>query len=323
MRRRTDRRNAGFTLLEMLLVVAVMVILVSISVAGLASYQDGLRQTRLDDAARAVYMAAQNQAELLRARGRLEGLAAEGENVLSTAEGELAYCLNSQEQMQELLPAGIMDESLRGGWFCVVYEPKSGSVTDVFYADEEPTVFASPSGFYEKFRSADQRILREFSLGHYGGEPAAAGQTVALRTPVIDVYNDGALRVEITYWAPERLRQDGGSLRLDAVLYYGGERTEQDHLCRLALEELPAERIRYREDGGVTSAAYLLDSPADGLPFASLGLWDSAGKTAWEALDGDFAVTARLRYEGGSGALAVPETESRYDTGSLLDGQSP
>ena len=52
------QRNHGFSLVETLAVVAILVILLSLSAVAAAYYRDYLKITELDNAAREIYMAA-------------------------------------------------------------------------------------------------------------------------------------------------------------------------------------------------------------------------------------------------------------------------
>ena len=66
MRKRiADKRNSGFSLVETLAAVAILVILLSVSAVAAAYYRDYLKITELDNAAREIYMAAENRAVLL------------------------------------------------------------------------------------------------------------------------------------------------------------------------------------------------------------------------------------------------------------------
>lgn len=63
--------NGGFTLLETLLTLVILVILLGVSAVGVADHRDYLKITELDNAARDIYMAAENRAVLLQNSGQL------------------------------------------------------------------------------------------------------------------------------------------------------------------------------------------------------------------------------------------------------------
>lgn len=64
-------RNGGFTLLGVLVTVAILVIMLGLAAVGVARYRDYLKITELDNAARDIYMAAENRAVLLQNSGRV------------------------------------------------------------------------------------------------------------------------------------------------------------------------------------------------------------------------------------------------------------
>lgn len=76
-KRRAGYGNEGFTLVEMLLVTVVLVVLFGISVTAVIYYRNYLKISELDNAARELYMAAENRAVLLANGGQLEGLVLE------------------------------------------------------------------------------------------------------------------------------------------------------------------------------------------------------------------------------------------------------
>lgn len=68
------KQNSGFTLVETLAAVAILVVLLGISAVAVLRFQKQLEITRLDNAARGIYMAAQNRAVLLSGGKQLKGL---------------------------------------------------------------------------------------------------------------------------------------------------------------------------------------------------------------------------------------------------------
>ena len=158
------KRNSGFTMMEVLLTVAVLVILLAITIIPVATYKDGLKITELDNAAREIYMAAQNRATLLSGAQRLTALVYEvdattglkvgglGEPVTLTNThghviGEDCYVVYKNDLIDgatnllnsDLLTNNSIDAALHDAKvdFCIVYDLNSGSVTDVFYAESK------------------------------------------------------------------------------------------------------------------------------------------------------------------------------------------
>ena len=67
---RENRRTAGFTMTEILLVVAILAVLFGVTAVGLVQMQKELRQKELDSKAETIYMVAQNRLTELAASGR-------------------------------------------------------------------------------------------------------------------------------------------------------------------------------------------------------------------------------------------------------------
>jgi prepilin-type N-terminal cleavage/methylation domain-containing protein len=171
--------QSGFTLLEMLAVVAVLACLLAASAVSVSAYTKKVRVTALDNSARAIYMAAQNRAVLLRGSGELEGLTIKADRsnqmegaALGDGFATLYFLHLDDENIQKLLPTAAIDPALWEGDFYLVYEPYSGSVTDVFYGDETLPVGGDFPSFYETWRDKDrtQRGNSTPQIGYYGSE---------------------------------------------------------------------------------------------------------------------------------------------------------
>ena len=67
----TKPDNRGFTLSEVLIAVAILIVLMGLAMIPIARHQRDLRQTELDAKAETVYQAAQNRLSQLLASGRI------------------------------------------------------------------------------------------------------------------------------------------------------------------------------------------------------------------------------------------------------------
>ena len=136
--RMQSKHNRGFTVVETLAVVAIIVILMAVSAVPAAKYVDTLKIMELDNAARDIYMAAQNRAVLLSGEGsqRLSGLVKRKDETDPTKmanlvtltnmpkegshDGEKNYYISKadlKDEVKALLPTGSIDETLRDGDF--------------------------------------------------------------------------------------------------------------------------------------------------------------------------------------------------------------
>lgn len=234
MKIRKNNQN-GFTLHEMLIVLGILIALLGLSIVGVVAYAKQLKITELDNAAKGIYMAAQNRAILLSGNSRLEKYVIRTDNKIEGIEINVAssetytitaYFINSNDaNIEKLLPKDSIDPELWQGNFYIVYEPESESVIDVFYFEEEiEEANEDFKTFYEKWRKASksERMNNKPMIGYYSGIFAESGATIALRTPVINIYNTDDLKVEIIYWVPITLQLIGVSddIKLDASLDY-------------------------------------------------------------------------------------------------------
>lgn len=70
----SQKQNHGFTLVETLVAAGILAVLLAISAVGVVRARALLKITELDNAARSIYMAAENQAVLLKNGKRLNSL---------------------------------------------------------------------------------------------------------------------------------------------------------------------------------------------------------------------------------------------------------
>ena len=133
-----NKGSRGFSLVETLAVVAILVILLSLSAVAAAYYRDYLKITELDNAARDIYMAAENRAVLLGGSGQLEkALTSGGAQTLAEGGEQQAsvYVAKDTAASLGLLTGGAIDPALLNWQFYIVYDTASGAVTDVFYTE--------------------------------------------------------------------------------------------------------------------------------------------------------------------------------------------
>ena len=323
MPHRTKHAQKGFTLPEMLLVVAITIVLLAVSVVAIVTYMRHLQITRLDNSAREIFLAAQNRAILLSGGQRLEsyvvhtgsGNEIPNVEVIPGAEGTpqitVYYIHSSDLHIAELLPEGTIDPTLWEGDFWIIYEPKSGSVVDVFFSEEELPVDAAGDfpAFYATWRTAGRaaRMDAEPMIGYYGGESAESGSTISLRTPVINIYNENTLRLEITYWVPRTLAmmEEGEHIALDVTLEYQG----QSLLLDLGwAEKTSSPEVSYF----VYTYTWTLDSLESGKQFQDLPFPSRSSLTYGD----DFTVVAEVLYNGT--ALTVNGAVKRATDNSLF-----
>ena len=320
MSKHTDnRRSSGFTLVEVLAVTAILVILLGLSAIEVARYRDSVKMTELDNAAREIYLAAENRAVLLSGGGQLDALLG-GTAALSNggAAASPCYIRETDAAAGELLPVGSVDPAVREGEFYIVYDPDGGAVTDVFYTEKDGIPDIADAFAIAGDRTA--RMRHQPMLGYYGGEAAVGGSCTPLPAPeaLVVIRNEERLTVDVTFTLPAPARSltgaDWSFTAEQAVRITCGEQT------RALLTSDPAETAvrspsaEVHSDTAVTYTWVLdaLDETAQAEKNRHFyQLFDPDG-TGPDAYGGDFTVTAEI-------TLSVPGYRSASASGSDTD----
>lgn len=329
MRHQKIHSQRGFTLHEMLLVILISVVLLAVSVVGIITYMRHLQLAQMDNSAKEIFLAAQNRAILLSGSQQLKGLVIREDNKLenvdvipnSTDTVQItAYYIHSDDpSIEELLPRETIDPTLWEGDFYITYEPESGSVVDVFFSEGTLQTEGNFSTFYQTWRAAAKsaRMGQNPMIGYYGGESAESGNTISLRTPVINIYNEDTLRAEVTYWVPQTLVIMGENVyvNLDVTLTYEGREIPLDKFN--AADQQETADVSYR----AYTYTWILDSLKDEeTQFRELV---STPGTAEPVYGQDFTLTAAVSYEGGrlqvNGAKKSATDNSLFAKGSVKD----
>lgn len=158
IKKRLDKK--GFTLAEVLVTVAIILILAGVTFVSVVQYQKNLRLMEMDGTAKEIFIAAQNHLSVAQASGDLDRLAEQANKSaigtkLSPApsyagkdDGEYYYVIHdvnsgiesctpvgSDAILQMMLPFGALDETVAiSGNYAIVYELKSASVVAVLYS---------------------------------------------------------------------------------------------------------------------------------------------------------------------------------------------
>lgn len=167
IKKRLDRK--GFTLAEVLVTVAIILILAGVIFVSVVQYQKNLRLMEMDGTAKEIFIAAQNHLSVAQASGDLDRLAEKAKSATGTTDstigtkldpslvsayagdttsGEYYYVIHNvtsgiesytptegKRILEMMLPFGALDETVAtGGNYAIVYELKSASVVAVLYS---------------------------------------------------------------------------------------------------------------------------------------------------------------------------------------------
>ena len=187
--RKNQTANSGFTLVELLAVVAILLLVGLIAVFSLNKLRRTLRQHELDAKAQIIYVAAQNRLAELRAAGQ-EALCINGFDESDSIVHKMEYdprhmdesakntdfyyllvndtSYKSQTAATALLPSSAVDQELWNGYWCIEFAPETGSIYAVFYSE---TTLPDHDDLNTSYRNFNYR-LKTASVGYYGGDIA-------------------------------------------------------------------------------------------------------------------------------------------------------
>lgn len=213
--RKYETANSGFTLVELLTVIAILLLVGLIAVFSLSKLRRSLRQHELDARAEIIYVAAQNRMAELRAAG-CEGLyskgLSDGDNGVyamafdgthmdeSSRDVEFCYLyVNDASDKRTgapaaLLPDTAVDKDLWNGCWCIEYAPSTGSIYAVFYSESPLPSHTDLNGNYRNFNYR----ARTASVGYYGGDIAQT-QDISKFNPSISIEN--AEKLTVTFYS--------------------------------------------------------------------------------------------------------------------------
>lgn len=270
---RANRHNdRGFTLSEVLLTVAILVVLFALAAVPVSKMRRELRQTELDSKAEILFQTAQNRMTQLLAAGMEEKyksgdvkrftyipLDAEEDKYDETDIGRLPlwYVTDAEKDSASaaayyILPREQTDAELREGHWLVEYNADSGSVYAVFYSEEALGVHTG----LDVLRYRSQRV-KTAKVGYYGGDAAAVNDTGVL-APRAEILNGETLEVRITCKAPNdrplhffiTIRDDKGNetarteLKNDTKTFTTIEKSFRDYEVTVTLDDLSGDGSR-------------------------------------------------------------------------------
>ena len=235
MKKRFNRK--GFTLAEVLIVVAIIVVLMGVGAVALFSHMRNMQKLEMDGQAKELFIAAQNHLSLAESQGFLGVAEYEGDvptenfgtpdpdGADSTIPGVYYIIVNGgagsstfnegkgSAVLNQMLPFASMDESARaGGSYIIRYQKEPAQILDVFYVSKSGR-YGLENGFSEAdylnylkgyIGGTSSIDLKSYGssnavVGYYGGNlPATLVKGQDLLVPTVTIYNEETLYVEVT-----------------------------------------------------------------------------------------------------------------------------
>ena len=325
---RMKRRNLGFTMAEMLIVMAIIAVLGGVTFVAVSQYQRSMAQVERDAIAKEIFVAAQNHLTVAESQGYL-GIT--GDTAFGTADSTEAYAgrgvyyfiYNTNAFSDEtptaldlMLPFGSIDETVRlGGRYAIRYQRSPARVLDVFYCTAGGTKFgANLTNAVLEEGGSDKKDHRKKCdhfggavIGWYGGS-GAEEPIVKLDAPTMVVNN--AERLTVTVTVPSG-QAEGTSFKL--LLH--GETSGANRSF-----DLPGTDTTRVKGTGSEYTIILDDITTSGLHFAELSP-DSAGvgTLATEFIPGENITVQAITYNN-SVLSELPFTPPQTTNSLFADG---
>ena len=211
-------RNSGFSLAELLIVVAIVVVLMAVAFVAVQNYQNSMTRLEFDTIAKEIFIAAQNHLTTAENQGYPENISFGHKGTAIDDDDETAeiwYVVSSDSDTLKdiMLPDYALDDMALSGSYIIRYQPYPATVLDVFYSREGKSSFLSKSGTTlgegdytalmgssPNYRAGGEKNRENYNgkvIGWYGGA-AALAKGERLKTPTFEIINAEKLLVKVS-----------------------------------------------------------------------------------------------------------------------------
>lgn len=208
------RNKKGFTLAEMLMTVAILLIVLALAMPAIFTLVKNLKQQEMDAKAETIYTAVQNRLTELYAKGntdaynpdindvsRIDGVPGDYENDEVTQ--SIYYVMKGSAVSSAILDESVISDDLKNGTWVIEYIPKTAveknstdqreeitaaSVYGVYYSDDDTVNAYLSDGkvskkYLEDYRGKEnRRDDGDCKIGYYGGSDVNSGSNTSSLT---------------------------------------------------------------------------------------------------------------------------------------------
>lgn len=215
------KQNSAFTMMEMLVVVAITVVLMGVSMLGISQLATRLKMAELDNQAKTIYLEAQNQLSAIEVEGGLPRLydemmsdysarfltekAPQDYNVELGDEDwkQLCYVHKADTITKENLILEKSSTYQMGGNYLIELNPQTGDIYGVFYWEEDTQIAYTTVVQALEDRNLKSRIADK--LGYYGGQTQTTIATGIDLDQQVELINSEELYLKVSMDASSRL----------------------------------------------------------------------------------------------------------------------
>ena len=211
-----ERNKAGFTLAELLLVVAIIIILGGIAFVAVITYRRNLKLLEMDNIAKDIFVVSQNHLSSAKALGKIdveyeetfdsnEAVVTDDSYLVTikVSKGIVTYTKNDSKvkdfnYYDLLLPFGSIDETVKNNYYTILFDPVTGTVLEVFYSDNYDVAnedYANLEAVKDN-KEARKRYNGNGIIGYYG-DTNGLNKRPILPSPRIVIHNEEILYLEI------------------------------------------------------------------------------------------------------------------------------
>lgn len=338
------KQNSAFTLMEMLIAVAVMTVLLGISILAINDWKKNLKMTELDAYAKNIYLEVQHQLAAMETEGSLEHIytnlvattgtyyteynshrltqAPAGYDSAEFGDSymDMFYFAKEDTLTKQFVPA-ISLANENGGGYLLEINPESGDVYSVFYweADNEDVLaYLNTYGSDSIYKMLnDTSVLpnrskegrKNAQIGYYGGSITQTTTATNYKLDQrVELVNGEELYVKISYANRGRMLRygnDGDTTKIDISVFIQGQDSGSEVWETFELKE--NGYIKNDEQQRIETGL-LLDSLIEGKNFSRLYPDFIPGENL------NISVTTRFR----QGSIDITETSTSQSVNSMF-----